>query len=138
MSSDRPDASGFRISFTPLAGVLFTIPSRYWFAIGRLEYLALGRGRPCFPPDFACPAVLTLRLHHPHPVVTYGALTLSGRPFQCRSADKVHVARALLSPPKRAFNPHAAAAAASCAAWVWALPGSFATTTGILSVPRGT
>ncbi|CAM9787832.1 unnamed protein product, partial [Phaeothamnion confervicola] len=29
VSSDRPDASGFRISFTPLAGVLFTIPSRY-------------------------------------------------------------------------------------------------------------
>ena len=27
-------ATGFRNSFTPLRGVLFTFPSRYWFAIG--------------------------------------------------------------------------------------------------------
>ena len=32
--SDRLKASGFRFSFTPLIGVLFTFPSRYWFAIG--------------------------------------------------------------------------------------------------------
>ena len=25
----------FQVSFTPLVGVLFTFPSRYWFAIGR-------------------------------------------------------------------------------------------------------
>ena len=57
--SDRPEAHGFRRSFTPLAGVLFTIPSRYWFPIGRWRYLALGGGPPRFPPDSACPAVLT-------------------------------------------------------------------------------
>jgi hypothetical protein len=28
-------AHGFRIYFTPLAGVLFAFPSRYWFTIGR-------------------------------------------------------------------------------------------------------
>ena len=39
--------------------MLFTVPSRYWFPIGRRRYLALGRGPPSFPPDFACPAVLT-------------------------------------------------------------------------------
>ena len=27
-------AIGFRHYFTPLAGVLFTFPSRYWFTIG--------------------------------------------------------------------------------------------------------
>ena len=32
--SDRLQAPGFRYSFTPLVGVLFTFPSRYWFAIG--------------------------------------------------------------------------------------------------------
>jgi hypothetical protein len=76
--SDRPEAHGFRICFTPLLGVLFTIPSRYWFTIGRLQYLALGCGHPCFPPDFACPAVLTfittgpqqLRLRVSHPLRT--------------------------------------------------------------------
>ena len=57
--SDRLEAHGFRLSFTPLAGVLFTVPSRYWFPIGRRPYLALGRGRPGFPPDSACRMVLT-------------------------------------------------------------------------------
>ena len=61
--SDRPEAQGFRICFTPLTGVLFTVPSRYWFTIGRWRYLALGGGPPCFPPDFSCPAVLTIRDH---------------------------------------------------------------------------
>jgi hypothetical protein len=28
-------AYGFRFSFTPLTGVLFAFPSRYWFTIGR-------------------------------------------------------------------------------------------------------
>jgi hypothetical protein len=56
----RPARSArFQVSFTPLAGVLFTVPSRYWFAIGRWRYLALGRGRPRFPPDISCRAVLT-------------------------------------------------------------------------------
>ena len=32
--SDRLWADGFRVCFTPLLGVLFTFPSRYWFAIG--------------------------------------------------------------------------------------------------------
>lgn len=84
--SDRPEAHGFRISFTPLAGVLFTVPSQYWFPIGRLQYLALGGGPPRFPPDSACPAVLTQNTHAPRHRVAYGALTLSGRPFQWRSA----------------------------------------------------
>ncbi len=74
-------AHGFRISFTPLDGVLFTIPSRYLFAIGHLGYLALERGRPCFQRDFSCPAVLTVS-NPSHTSFTYGALTLSGRPFQ--------------------------------------------------------
>ncbi len=34
---------GFRYYFTPLAGVLFTFPSRYWFTIGRLLVFSLGR-----------------------------------------------------------------------------------------------
>ena len=85
--SDRLEAHGFRFSFTPLAGVLFTVPSRYWFPIGRSRYLALGGGPPRFPPDSACPAVLTQNLHAPLSAVAYGALTRSGRPFQQRSAD---------------------------------------------------
>ena len=33
--SDTLWARGFRFCFTPLAAVLFTFPSRYWFTIGR-------------------------------------------------------------------------------------------------------
>ena len=38
--------------------MLFTFPSRYWFTIGHQQYLALERGRPCFPQDSSCPVVL--------------------------------------------------------------------------------
>ena len=68
--------------------MLFTVPSRYWFTIGRIRYLALGRGRPCFPPDSACPAVLTLLVHPRSPAVAYGTLTRCGGPFQQPSADR--------------------------------------------------
>jgi len=33
----------FQSLFTPLAGVLFTFPSQYWFTIGRLVVFSLGR-----------------------------------------------------------------------------------------------
>ena len=36
----------FQVSFTPLVGVLFTFPSRYWFAIGRTRVLRLGGWSP--------------------------------------------------------------------------------------------
>ena len=40
-------AHGFRVSFTPLRGVLFTFPSRYWFAIGLPRVFSLaGWSRP--------------------------------------------------------------------------------------------
>ena len=107
-SSDRPEAHGFRVCFTPLDGVLFTVPSRYWFAIGRDRYLALGRGRPCFPPDSACPAVLTIRNHSPGQAAGYGTLTPSGRPFQQRSPlpgrasdEPADSSIALVQPPPR-------------------------------------
>jgi hypothetical protein len=39
-------------------GVLFAFPSRYWFTIGRSEYLALEGGPPGFPQGSSCPVVL--------------------------------------------------------------------------------
>jgi hypothetical protein len=86
-SSDQLEAHGFRVYFTPLGGVLFTFPSRYWFTLGRLRYLALGGGPPSFPPNSTCSAVLTQRVHAPPNVVAYGTLTRSGGPFQQPSAD---------------------------------------------------
>jgi hypothetical protein len=39
-------AYGFRIYFTPLTGVLFAFPSRYWFTIGQLVVFSLGGWSP--------------------------------------------------------------------------------------------
>jgi hypothetical protein len=104
-SSDRLEAHGFRLCFTPLDGVLFTVPSRYWFPIGRLRYLALGGGPPRFPPDVTCPAVLTRARHRGPHAVAYGALTRSGRPFQRRSADVVARGEGSVAPSARAVLP---------------------------------
>ena len=40
-SSDFLLANGFRFYFTGITSLLFTFPSRYWFTIGEIEYLAL-------------------------------------------------------------------------------------------------
>ena len=48
----------FQVYFTPLHGVLFTFPSRYWFTIGHQQYLALGDGPPGFRRGCTCPVVL--------------------------------------------------------------------------------
>jgi len=39
--SPSPHAHGFRVYFTPLTGVLFAFPSRYWFTIGQLGVFSL-------------------------------------------------------------------------------------------------
>jgi hypothetical protein len=48
--------------FTPLAGVLFTFPSRYYTLSVTQEYLALPRGRGRFTRDFTCPVLLGIQL----------------------------------------------------------------------------
>src|SRR5918998_6926884 len=54
------DAVGFRLSFTPLAGVLFTVPSRYCALSVTISRIVLDRGRPSFPRGFSSPVVLEL------------------------------------------------------------------------------
>ena len=51
-------SDGFQVLFHSPPGVLFTFPSRYWYAIGGQEYLALEGGPPGFPQGFSCPGVL--------------------------------------------------------------------------------
>ena len=65
-------------------GVLFTFPSRYWYAIGDQEYLALEGGPPDFPQGFTCPMVLRICLRSPIPFA-YRAVTVFGGPFQSPS-----------------------------------------------------
>jgi len=68
----------FQVSFTPLIGVLFTFPSRYWFTIGHRGVLRLGGWSPHVQTRFHVPRPTRGR-PDPYP---YGAITLSGAPFQ--------------------------------------------------------
>jgi len=56
--SDCLRAVWFQVLFHSPPGVLFTFPSRYWFAIGGSVYLALEGGPPRFPQGSSCPVVL--------------------------------------------------------------------------------
>ena len=60
------------------------------------EYLALEGGPPSFRRDSSCPAVLRYPDHPQVNAFAYGALTLSGGPFQVASA----------SIPLRTGKPH--------------------------------
>src|SRR5512139_1297735 len=42
----------FQVLFTPLTGVLFAFPSRYWFTIGRRHVFSLGRWSSRVPAGF--------------------------------------------------------------------------------------
>src|SRR5690606_17839144 len=48
-------AYGFRIYFTPLSGVLFAFPSRYWFTIGQSGVFSLGGWSPRLQSRFHVP-----------------------------------------------------------------------------------
>ena len=76
---------GFQVLFHSPPGVLFTFPSRYLFAIGHLQYLALGGGPPPLPTGF----LVSCGTPDPRPLVhisLIGAVTLSGCAFQRYSA----------------------------------------------------
>ena len=59
LAQDRPPTAcrrdGFRFSFTPLAGVLFAFPSRYWSTIGRQGIFSLGGWSPRLPTGLHVP-----------------------------------------------------------------------------------
>src|SRR5579885_797415 len=79
-------AHGFRFYFTPLTGVLFAFPSRYWYAIGRKQIFSLGRWSSRLPTGLhvsrGTRELLPGRACH----FAYGTITLFGCPFQGPSA----------------------------------------------------
>src|SRR5690606_13885946 len=72
-------AHGFRVYFTPLAGVLFAFPSRYWFTIGRSVVFSLGGWSPHVQTGFLVPRPTQFHRNGPF---AYRAVTFYGRPFQ--------------------------------------------------------
>jgi len=90
----------FQVLFTPLNGVLFTVQSPYWCAIGRWRVLSLGRWASLLHTAFhEHRATLGHRTEGPPPVA-YGAITLCGGPFQV-----LRLGRPFSSPNVRARNP---------------------------------
>ena len=92
----------FQGLFTPLAGVLFAFPSRYWCTIGHQVVFSLGRWSSRVPTE-----LLELRgtqVPSDSPAnFAYAAITLSGWPFQAIRllAELVTVWVA----PGRPYNP---------------------------------
>ena len=68
----------FQILFTPLAGVLFTFPSRYSFTIGHQAVLSLGRWSSQLQTGFHV-SRLTRGVPRAASIFVYGAVTLFGR-----------------------------------------------------------
>src|SRR5512143_3441435 len=76
---------GFRYYFTPLAGVLFTFPSRYWFTIGRRLVFSLGRWSSRIPTGFHVSRGTWVCRPESLSHFVYRTFTVCGRPFQDRS-----------------------------------------------------
>ena len=98
---------GIKVSgyyFTPLAGVLFTFPSRYLFTIGQTRYLVLERDRPGFPQGFSCLVVLRYKSHSVSIHFTYGTVTLYGGPIPGSFCYKLNFLHCGL-PPLLPYNP---------------------------------
>ena len=99
--------------------MLFTFPSRYLFAIGRQEYLALDGGPPSFPHER--PSTWYSGGRSRRSVgFAYGALTLSGLPFQGSSTtDRFgNSARTLPGPDDRLLHPPPRNGG-NLSRWVW-------------------
>ena len=79
--SDTLYAHGFRYYFTPLIGVLFTFPSRYWFTIGCQVVFSLIRWSGLIRAEFH---VFRTTWDTPRgcPVFAHPAVTVYGRTFQ--------------------------------------------------------
>ena len=76
------EQDGFRFYFTGITSLLFTFPSRYWFTIGEIKYLALAGSPACFPPGYLGPMVLKKNIKERKGVFKYRTVTFSGIPFQ--------------------------------------------------------
>src|SRR4029078_8716366 len=71
----------FQRLFTPLAGVLFTFSSRYWFTIGHQVVFSLGKWSSQLPTGLHVSRCTQLPSTVPL-VFVYGPITLLGRPSQ--------------------------------------------------------
>src|SRR4030095_9573139 len=96
-------ACAFRFYFTPLTGVLFAFPSRYWFTIGRQVVLSLGGWSPQIHTGFLVSGA-TRDTSRAVWNFAYGAITRYGRPFQAVRLSLAVPYRGP-TPPRRIASP---------------------------------
>jgi len=78
----------FQVQCPPLAGVLPTFRSPYWFAIGRQGVLSLAGWSPPIRTGFHVSGPTRVP-HGRGPAVAYGAVTRYGPAFQAGSAGRI-------------------------------------------------
>ena len=79
---------GFRFYFTPLTGVLFTFPSRYWCAIGHQRVFSLGTWSSRIPTGLLEPRGTQDLYPTSQDLFADRAITFSGRPFLTGSTSE--------------------------------------------------
>jgi hypothetical protein len=140
-------ASGLRLRVSVGFQDLFHPPRRGAFHLSltvlvhyrSCRVFSLGRWSALLPAAFHVDRGTQVQTRRP-PAFTYGALTPCGGPFQASSASLRFCPTAwrVTWPAWSGLQPPCRNGRCLGTAWVWAAPGSFATTTGILSLPRGT
>ena len=118
----------FQVSFTPLTGVLFTFPSRYWFTIGHRGIFSLGGWSRPLPTGFFVPCG-TRGIHSGRVRFRVQVFHLLWPCLPALSA--ISPSPFIMAPTTPNTLRHL----------VWAVPGSLAATTGItclFSLPAGT
>src|ERR1051325_5169828 len=80
-ASYRLLACGFRLSFTPRTGVLFTCPSRYSSTIGHIGVFRLGGWSPQLHARLLGSGVTQELYYDKHIVFAYRAITVYGAPY---------------------------------------------------------
>ena len=130
----------FQSLFTPLAGVLFTFPSRYLYTIGRQVVFSLGRWSSQIPTGFP----VTRSTQGPrerHESFTYRALTFSGRPFQAvRLPSCLLTLRSFCRSSCAALQPHTCNAGRLTHAWfrLFRVRSPLLAESLLMSLPEGT
>ncbi len=95
----------FQVLFHSPPGVLFTFPSRYWFAIGHRFVFRLGRWSCQLQPGFLVSRPTQVVSPDSDPRFAYGALTLYGLAFQRAQLTQIKNPKSLQTPPEHPCNP---------------------------------
>ncbi len=126
----------FQVLFHSPSGVLFTFPSRYYFAIGHIEVFSLSRWSWLIPTEFHVFHGTWVRLSTSLQTFSYRTITFCGLPFQSslNSLQIFDLSRVLPNSPKTPRYSRSTTPAGLNIEQVWTLSRSLAATRKITVV----